>query len=119
MYACYHSHSNRHSSADALLSGVSKLYYAAFLHNYPAPLELGLSLLLDVMLSTALLGLTLIVLLLVLSLGSLVTGQTSNGTTDGTSGPVRRTRAEITELATSLLLLTLVVLLTSLLLEVL
>lgn len=69
------------------------------------------------MLRTTLLGLALIVLLLVVGLGRLVARQAGNGTADGTSSPVRDARPQVAELAASLLLLALEVLLATGLLE--
>lgn len=71
------------------------------------------------MLGTALLSFSSVVLLLVLRLGSLVARQTRNSTANGASGTIRNARAEIAQLTTSLLLLTLEILLATLLLNVL
>lgn len=56
-------------------------------------------------------------LLLILSLGSLVAGEASNSTAHSTGGTISDAGAKVTELATSLLLLTFKVLLATLLLE--
>lgn len=74
---------------------------------------LSFSLLLNIVLSTTLLSLALIMLLLVLSLGSFVTSQAGSDATKGASSTVRDSRSQITELAASLLLLTFKVLLTA------
>jgi hypothetical protein len=75
---------------------------------------LGLSLLLDIVLGTALLCLSLSPHLVVVSLAALVTGQAGDGTADSALSAVAKTSAEILELALSLLLLTLQVLFASL-----
>lgn len=79
----------------------------------------SLSLLLDVVLSAALLGLADIVLLLVLGLPNAVPSQTGEGISSGTGGAIGYARGEVGYLSLGLLLLALEVLLTSGLLEVL
>lgn len=74
-------------------------------------LGLGLSLLLDVVLGTALLGLAGVVLLLVLSLGGRVAHDAGDSTAHGAGDAVCDARAEVRELALGLLLLALEVLL--------
>lgn len=74
---------------------------------------LSLSLLLDIVLGTTLLGLALSTHLLVVSLSSLVAGQTRDSTADGTLSTVANTTTEVAELALGLLLLALEVLLTA------
>lgn len=69
------------------------------------------------MLGTALLSLAGVVLLLVVSLGGLVTSEAGDGTTDGARHTVSHTGAEVAELALGLLLLTLEVLFTARLLQ--
>jgi hypothetical protein len=78
---------------------------------------LGLGLLEDVVLSTALLGLALVVLALVLVLGTLVAGQASHGAADGTGDTVANAAGVVVDLALGLLLLTLEVLLATSLLQ--
>lgn len=77
----------------------------------------SLSLLLDVGLSTTLLGLAGIMLLLIFSLGGLVSRDSSNCAADGTGHTVSGSRTEVGELAASFLLLTFEVLLPSCVLE--
>lgn len=73
----------------------------------------------NIILRTALLSLARVMLLLVLCLLRAVTHQTRNGATNSASDAVRSPRSKIVQLATSLLLLSLEVLPTTLLLEVL
>ncbi len=83
----------------------------------PISLVASLALLLDVMLSTALLSLALSPHLIVVCLALLIASEASDGTTDGTLGTVGDTRAKVAKLALGLLLLALKVLLTAGLLE--
>lgn len=78
---------------------------------------LGLGLLLDIVLSTTLLGLALSAHLLVVSLSSLVAGQARDGTTDGALSAVSNAGAKVMKLASGFLLLALKVLLTAGLLQ--
>lgn len=80
----------------------------------PCLLGLSLSLLLDVVLGTALLGLAGVVLLLVLGLGARVTRDAGDGAAHGAGDAVCDARAEVRELALGLLLLALEVLLAAL-----
>ena len=76
-------------------------------------------LLLDVGLSTTLLGLANVVLLLSLSRSLTIASQASNSSTDSTSSAVRNASAEVSDLSLSLLLLALCVLLLTSILEIL
>lgn len=78
---------------------------------------MNLGLLLNVMLRPSLLRLSLVVLLLVLGLLGLVTGQAGDGGTNSTSGAVCQARRQVAELALGLLLLTSQVLLATGLLQ--
>lgn len=69
------------------------------------------------MLSTTLLGLANVVLVLVVSLGGLVTGDTGDGTAEGTGHTVSNTGAKVVELTLGLLRLALEVLLAAGLLQ--
>lgn len=80
---------------------------------------LSLGLLLNIVLGTALLSLARVVETLVVCLTSLVTGETSDGTTNSALDTVADARSIVVELALSLLLLTLEVLFTTLLLQIL
>lgn len=82
-------------------------------------LLLGLSLLLDIMLSAALLSLAGVVHVLVVLLARLVAGQASDGTTDGALETVADARSVVVELTLGFLLLALEILLATLLLKVL
>jgi len=82
-------------------------------------LLLNLGLLLDVVLSTPLLRLAGVMLMLILGLLGAVSRQACDGTSDGACNPISCPRGEVANLATSLLLLSLKVLLTSGLLQVL
>jgi len=79
----------------------------------------GISLLVDVMLGTTLLGLADVVLVLVLRLLSAVTSHARDSVAERALGAVRQAGGEVVELAASLLLLALAVLLPTGLLEVL
>lgn len=79
----------------------------------------SVGLLLNISLGATLLSLASVMLLLVVGLSSLIARQASDGTANGARDTIGHARAKIGELATSLLLLTLEVLLASLLLEVL
>lgn len=74
-------------------------------------------LLLDVVLSTTLLGLANVMLLLSLELGITITSNTSDRSAHGTADSVGDTRAKVVELTLSLLALALGVLLSALALE--
>lgn len=82
-------------------------------------LLLGISLLLNVVLSTTLLRLARVVQTLVVLLASLVTSKASDGAADGSLDTVANARSVIVELALGFLRLTLKILLATLLLEIL
>ena len=82
-------------------------------------LLLNLGLLLNVVLSTPLLRLAGVMLMLILGLLGAVSRQACDSTSDGACNPISCPRGEVANLATSLLLLSLEVLLTSGLLQVL
>lgn len=77
-------------------------------------LGLSLSLLLNVVLGTALLGLASVVLLLVLGLGGRVASDAGDGATHSSGDAICDARAEVRQLALGLLLLALEVLLATL-----